>query len=174
MKFEETFDFDHSVETVMNMFTDETYFLAKYERMGGRKPELVNCDKKDDHFSITVRHALDASKLSFPEIIQKRIGDRVMLEERAAKLGIDITFAPYSSTDTAVPHSPGNLPLIEIPLGATCTAGNLDSANADALHDLFFELRDRHGLTIALVTHNEGLADRADRQIRLRDGLVEA
>ena len=53
-------------------------------------------------------------------------------------------------------------------------SGNLDSANADALHDLFFDLRDRHGLTIALVTHNEGLADRADRQIRLRDGLVEA
>ncbi len=53
-------------------------------------------------------------------------------------------------------------------------SGNLDSANADALHDLFFDLRDRHGLTIALVTHNEGLARRADRQIRLRDGIVEA
>ena len=53
-------------------------------------------------------------------------------------------------------------------------SGNLDTANADALHDLFFDLRDRHGLTIALVTHNEGLAQRADRQIRLRDGRVEA
>lgn len=52
--------------------------------------------------------------------------------------------------------------------------GNLDSANAEALHDLFFDLRDRHGLTIALVTHNEGLAERADRQIRLRDGLIES
>ena len=52
-------------------------------------------------------------------------------------------------------------------------SGNLDSANADALHDLFFDLRDRHGLTIALVTHNEGLAQRADRQIRLRDGRTE-
>ena len=52
-------------------------------------------------------------------------------------------------------------------------SGNLDSANADALHDLFFDLRDRHGLTIALVTHNEELAERADRQIRLRDGAIE-
>ena len=52
-------------------------------------------------------------------------------------------------------------------------SGNLDTANADALHDLFFDLRERHGLTIALVTHNEGLAKRADRQIRLRDGLVQ-
>lgn len=53
-------------------------------------------------------------------------------------------------------------------------SGNLDTANADALHDLFFDLRDRHGLTIALVTHNEGLAERADRQIRLRDGRVQS
>lgn len=53
-------------------------------------------------------------------------------------------------------------------------SGNLDTANADALHDLFFDLRDRHGLTIALVTHNEGLARRADRQIRLRDGRIES
>ena len=53
-------------------------------------------------------------------------------------------------------------------------SGNLDSTNADALHDLFFELRERHGLTIALVTHNEGLAERADRQIRLRDGRIES
>lgn len=53
-------------------------------------------------------------------------------------------------------------------------SGNLDSANAGALHDLFFDLRDRHGLTIALVTHNEGLAERADRQIRLRDGVIES
>ena len=53
-------------------------------------------------------------------------------------------------------------------------SGNLDSTNAGALHDLFFDLRDRHGLTIALVTHNEGLAERADRQIRLRDGVIES
>lgn len=58
------------------------------------------------------------------------IGDRVMLEARAAKLGIDITFAPYSSTDMPRSHSPGYLPLIEIPLGATCSAGKLDSDNA--------------------------------------------
>ena len=53
-------------------------------------------------------------------------------------------------------------------------SGNLDTANANALHDLFFDLRERHGLTIALVTHNEGLAKRADRQIRLRDGRVQS
>ena len=104
MKFEETFDFDYSLETVMTMFTDENYFIAKYERMGTHKPELVNCEKKDDHFSVTVRHALDANRLSFPEIIQKRIGDRVMLRQtdawdiprRSGRIDIDIEKTPVN------------------------------------------------------------------------------
>ena len=49
-------------------------------------------------------------------------------------------------------------------------SGNLDSENAATLHDLFFELRERHGQTIVLVTHNEELAARADRTLRMADG----
>ena len=49
-------------------------------------------------------------------------------------------------------------------------SGNLDSENAAHLHDLFFELRDRLGQTIVLVTHNEQLAQRADRMLRMADG----
>ena len=49
-------------------------------------------------------------------------------------------------------------------------SGNLDSENASALHDLFFDLRDRLGQTIVLVTHNEALAHRADRMLRMADG----
>ena len=49
-------------------------------------------------------------------------------------------------------------------------SGNLDSENAEALHDLFFELRDRSGQTIVLVTHNESLAAKADRTLRMADG----
>ena len=49
-------------------------------------------------------------------------------------------------------------------------SGNLDSENAATLHDLFFELRERHGQTIVLVTHNEQLAQRADRMLRMADG----
>jgi len=49
-------------------------------------------------------------------------------------------------------------------------SGNLDSENASALHDLFFDLRDRLGQTIVLVTHNEDLANRADRMLRMADG----
>lgn len=49
-------------------------------------------------------------------------------------------------------------------------SGNLDSENADRLHDLFFDLRERTGQTIVLVTHNETLAKRADRTLRMEDG----
>jgi len=49
-------------------------------------------------------------------------------------------------------------------------SGNLDSENASALHDLFFDLRARLGQTIVLVTHNENLANRADRMLRMADG----
>ena len=49
-------------------------------------------------------------------------------------------------------------------------SGNLDSENAALLHDLFFELRDRLGQTIVLVTHNEQLAQRAARMLRMADG----
>ncbi|MGY8916921.1 MAG: ABC transporter ATP-binding protein [Flavobacteriales bacterium] len=50
-------------------------------------------------------------------------------------------------------------------------SGNLDSENADLLHDLFFELRDKLNLTIIIVTHNEDLASRADRTLRMADGV---
>ena len=49
-------------------------------------------------------------------------------------------------------------------------SGNLDSENAALLHDLFFELREKTGQTIVIVTHNEELAHRADRILRMADG----
>jgi len=51
-------------------------------------------------------------------------------------------------------------------------SGNLDSENAGMLHDLFFELRDKLGLTVIIVTHNEDLAARADRTLRMADGVI--
>ena len=52
--------------------------------------------------------------------------------------------------------------------------GNLDGVNGQAIMDLLFGLRDRHGTTLVLVTHAPELAARCDRVLRLRDGLVEA
>ena len=51
--------------------------------------------------------------------------------------------------------------------------GNLDGANGQAVMDLLFDLRDRHGATLVLVTHADELAQRCDRVIRLRDGRLD-
>jgi putative ABC transport system ATP-binding protein len=50
--------------------------------------------------------------------------------------------------------------------------GNLDGVNGQAIMDLLFGLRDRHGATLVLVTHSSELAARCDRVIRLADGLL--
>jgi lipoprotein-releasing system ATP-binding protein len=51
-------------------------------------------------------------------------------------------------------------------------SGNLDSKNADELHDLFFSLREKLAQTFIIVTHNPILAQRADRTITLQDGVI--
>ncbi len=51
-------------------------------------------------------------------------------------------------------------------------SGNLDSAHAKELHKLFFELRAELGQTFVIVTHNEELADMADRKLVMRDGVI--
>jgi lipoprotein-releasing system ATP-binding protein len=51
-------------------------------------------------------------------------------------------------------------------------SGNLDSKNANELHDLFFRLREELGQTFVIVTHNEELAAKADRTLEIRDGLI--
>jgi len=51
--------------------------------------------------------------------------------------------------------------------------GNLDETNGAAIIDLLFDLRDRHGATLIMVTHANELADRCDRVIRLRDGRID-
>lgn len=52
-------------------------------------------------------------------------------------------------------------------------SGNLDSRNAEELHRLFFTLRDELNQTFVIVTHNEHLAEMADRRLLMRDGLME-
>lgn len=51
-------------------------------------------------------------------------------------------------------------------------SGNLDSASAKNLHELFFKLRDEFGQTFVLVTHNKELAQMADRTVIMKDGVI--
>jgi lipoprotein-releasing system ATP-binding protein len=51
-------------------------------------------------------------------------------------------------------------------------SGNLDSQNRDELHDLFFQLRNDFGHTFIIVTHDDSFADRSDRIIHIKDGVI--
>ncbi len=51
-------------------------------------------------------------------------------------------------------------------------SGNLDTASSKSLHELFFTLRDQFAQTFVIVTHNEELAEMADRKLEMRDGKI--
>lgn len=51
-------------------------------------------------------------------------------------------------------------------------SGNLDSASAENLHELFFELRKKFNQTFVIVTHNQELAEMADRKLEMKDGKI--
>lgn len=53
-------------------------------------------------------------------------------------------------------------------------SGNLDSASAHQLHNLFFELRSELAQTFVIVTHNMGLAGMADRKLEIKDGVIDS
>lgn len=51
-------------------------------------------------------------------------------------------------------------------------SGNLDSANREELHELLFKLRDDLGQTFVIVTHDDHFAERSDKIIHIRDGVI--
>lgn len=83
-------------------------------------------------------------------------------------------------------HKPGELSGGEQQRVAVCRAlinqpsvifadepsGNLDSKNSKELHQLFFELREELGQSFVIVTHNEELANMADRKLVMKDGVI--
>lgn len=113
-----------------------------------------------------------------PGLIGRR--PRAEVERRAGEL-LDLV-----GLSARLDHKPGQLSggeqqrvaiaraLINSPavLLADEPSGNLDSHNRDEIHRLFFELRERLGQTIVIVTHDEHLAAMADRTITMSDGTV--
>lgn len=51
-------------------------------------------------------------------------------------------------------------------------SGNLDTQSAQSLHELFFKLRDEFGQSFVIVTHNQELAQMADRKLTMQDGRI--
>jgi lipoprotein-releasing system ATP-binding protein len=51
-------------------------------------------------------------------------------------------------------------------------SGNLDSQHAEQLHQLFFDLRNKLNQTFIIVTHNESLANSADKKFTIKDGIL--
>ena len=70
---------------------------------------------------------------------------------------------------TAVARALINSPSISF---ADEPSGNLDSKNAQELHQLFFDLRAKFNQTFVIVTHNEELANMADRKLVMQDGFI--
>ena len=89
---------------------------------------------------------------------------RAEVERRAAEL-LEMMGQQRVAIARALINSPAVL-LADEP------SGNLDSHNRDEIHRLFFELRDRLGQTIVIVTHDEHLAAMADRRITMSDGRI--
>ena len=108
----------------------------------------------------------------------KKADVRDKAEKLLKRLGVDhrATHKPQSLSGgeqqrVAVARALINDPAI---IFADEPSGNLDSQNAAALHQLFFELRDELKQTFVIVTHNKELAAMADRTIALVDGKVKA
>ncbi|CAG5002981.1 Lipoprotein-releasing system ATP-binding protein LolD [Dyadobacter sp. CECT 9275] len=97
----------------------------------------------------------------------KELLDLLGLRERANHLPSQLSGGEQQRV--AVARALLNSPAIIL---ADEPSGNLDSQNALDLHKLFFKLRDDFGHTFVIVTHNEELAEMADRRLLMQDGSM--
>jgi len=103
------------------------------------------------------------------EAVEKatKLLDFLGLSERASHMPNELSGGEQQRV--AVARALINEPLVVL---ADEPSGNLDSASAAQLHDLFFKLRETFGYTFIIVTHNPELANMADRKITMADGQI--
>jgi lipoprotein-releasing system ATP-binding protein len=97
----------------------------------------------------------------------KRLLEMMNLLERASHRPSELSGGEQQRT--AVARALINEPKVVF---ADEPSGNLDSAAAQSLHKLFFDLRSELGQTFVIVTHNVQLADMADRKLTMKDGII--
>ena len=108
--------------------------------------------------------------------------ERAAARERAVALLDDVGLAARAShrptelsggeqQRVAVARALANSPALVL---ADEPSGNLDAHTSDRLHDLFFRLREEHGVALVLATHNRELADRTDRILRVKEGALHS
>lgn len=108
----------------------------------------------------------DSKKVS--EERAKKLLDRLGLSHRLSHKPSELSGGEQQRLSTA--RALMNSPKVVF---ADEPSGNLDSQNADQLHQLFFELREEFKQTFVIVTHDKDLAKLCDRQIALSDGKID-
>ncbi|HSW14529.1 MAG TPA: DUF2505 domain-containing protein [Solimonas sp.] len=76
MKYEEKLDYDQSIDTVMRMYSDRSYFERKYKDSGAWDVQVLEHEKSDRYFRIKCRFAMK-SDAPLPEFARKFIGDSI-------------------------------------------------------------------------------------------------
>ena len=166
----------------MDTLTSGRVFLNDREVSAFDRRQLADYRRRDIGFVFQFHHLLAEftafENVCIPGFIGRR--PRAEVERRAAELLEMMNLTPRRG------HKPGQLSggeqqrvaiaraLVNSPavLLADEPSGNLDSHNRDEIHRLFFELRDRLGQTVVIVTHDEHLAAMADRKITMSDGRI--
>lgn len=95
------------------------------------------------------------------------LADAVGLHDRIAHLPKELSGGQMQRA--AIARALFNNPKIIL---ADEPTGNLDSKNGDAIIELFEKIRKEFGTTIVIVTHDQAIAGRADREVRLSDGVI--
>ena len=166
----------------MDSATSGTIMLDGARVSSFSRKQLTQYRRHDIGFVFQFHHLLPEftafENVCIPGFIGRR--PRAEVERRAAELLEMMNLTPRRG------HKPGQLSggeqqrvaiaraLVNSPavLLADEPSGNLDTRNKEEVHRLFFDLRERLGQTIVLVTHDESLALRADRRIVMSDGLI--
>ncbi len=144
--------------------------------------ELANFRNREIGFVFQFHHLLPEftalENVCIPAFIAKK--SKVEAEKRALEL------LDYLGLTDRIEHKPSELSggekqrvavaraLVNNPsvVLADEPSGNLDSANRNELHELLFKLRDDFGQTFIIVTHDDNFAERSDKIIHIKDGVI--